>query len=112
MELTDALTTMKQIEDRFNRNYHYPWTFINDEPFTEVFRNHTTRMASGLTEYGLIPKDEWSMPDWISERKFQDTVNMMTAKNVIYGDSRGYRHMCRYNSGFFWRHELLEKYDW
>lgn len=112
MELTDALTTMKQIEDRFNRNYHYPWTFINDKPFTEEFRNHTTRVASGLTEYGSIPKDQWSMPDWISEEKFRETVKMMTEKKVIYGDSQPYRHMCRYNSGFFWRHELLGKYDW
>jgi hypothetical protein len=103
---------MKQIEDRFNRNYHYPWTFLNDEPFTEEFRNHTTRMASGATEYGLIPEEEWSMPEWISEDKFQETIKWMSEKNVIYGDSRTYRHMCRYNSGFFWRHEALKKYDW
>lgn len=103
---------MKQIEDRFNRNYHYPWTFLNDEPFTEEFRNHTTRMASGATEYGLIPEKEWSMPEWISEDKFQETIKWMSEKNVIYGDSRTYRHMCRYNSGFFWRHEALKKYDW
>ncbi|KAI5850217.1 nucleotide-diphospho-sugar transferase [Morchella snyderi] len=111
-ELKDALTAMKQIEDRFNRNYHYPWTFLNDEPFTEEFRNHTTRMASGATEYGLIPENEWSMPEWISEDKFQETIKSMSEKNVIYGDSRTYRHMCRYNSGFFWRHEALKKYDW
>ncbi|KAG0131301.1 glycolipid 2-alpha-mannosyltransferase-domain-containing protein [Tuber indicum] len=111
-ELKDALGSMKQIEDRFNRHYQYPWTFLNDEPFTEGFKNHTTRMASGTTEYGLIPKEQWSMPDWISEDKFQKVISKMSKENVIYGDSRTYRHMCRYNSGFFFRDKLLAKYDW
>lgn len=69
-------------------------------------------MASGTTEYGLIPKEQWSMPDWISEDKFQEVISRMSQKKVIYGDSRTYRHMCRYNSGFFFRDKLLAKYDW
>jgi Glycolipid 2-alpha-mannosyltransferase len=111
-ELTDALTSMKQIEDRFNRHYHYPWTFLNDEPFTEEFKNHTTRMASGATEYGLIPTEQWSIPSWIHIDKYQETLVRMKKQEVIYGDSTSYRHMCRYNSGFFWRHEIMMKYDW
>jgi hypothetical protein len=34
-ELQEALSTMRQIEDRFNKNYKYPWTFLNDDIFTE-----------------------------------------------------------------------------
>lgn len=34
-ELQEALNTMRQIEDRFNKNYRYPWTFLNDDVFTE-----------------------------------------------------------------------------
>lgn len=103
---------MKQIEDRFNRRYRYSWTFLNDVPFTEEFTNRTTHMASGTTEYGLIPKDQWSTPDWVSEDKFQKTVERMKKENIIYGDSRTYRHMCRYNSGFFFKHPIMSKYDW
>jgi alpha 1,2-mannosyltransferase len=36
----------------------------------------------------------------------------MAAENVIYGDSVSYRNMCRFNSGFFYRHELLSNYDY
>jgi len=32
-------------------------------------------------------------------------------KDIIYGDSESYRHMCRYESGFFFRHPLMLKYD-
>jgi alpha 1,2-mannosyltransferase len=34
----------------------------------------------------------------------------MVRNNVIYGGSVPYRNMCRFNSGFFYRHELLQKY--
>jgi len=35
----------------------------------------------------------------------------MEAKNILYGGSLSYRHMCRFNSGFFYRLEVLAKYD-
>ena len=36
----------------------------------------------------------------------------MERRNIIYGGSLSYRHMCRFNSGFFFRHELLKEYDY
>lgn len=36
----------------------------------------------------------------------------MKLAKIIYGDSESYRHMCRFESGFFWRNELLDEYDW
>lgn len=26
---------MRDIEDRFNHKFRYPWTFMNDQPFTD-----------------------------------------------------------------------------
>lgn len=37
-ELEGVVSSVRQIEDRFNRNYRYPWVFLNDEPFTEEFK--------------------------------------------------------------------------
>lgn len=36
----------------------------------------------------------------------------MIRKKVIYGHSVPYRNMCRFNSGFFFRHPLLADYDY
>lgn len=33
-------------------------------------------------------------------------------QQVIYGSSVSYRNMCRFNSGFFYRHPLLADYDY
>ncbi|KAF3319362.1 hypothetical protein TWF173_003803 [Orbilia oligospora] len=111
-ELQDALKSMKQIEDRFNHRFHYPWTFLNDVPFTEEFIRETTKRASGKTEYGLIPKEHWSVPESIDQDKMRTAMKKMEQDRVIYGGSLSYRHMCRFNSGFFWRQELLDKYEW
>lgn len=84
----------------------YPYIFLNDEPFTEDFKMFTTDIASGETSYGLIPKEQWSEhPSWIDEdRAAQARADM---SHLMYGDSLSYRHMCRYESGFFFRHPLL-----
>ena len=30
--------SMKQMEDRFNRKYQYPYVFLNEEPFSDDFK--------------------------------------------------------------------------
>lgn len=86
---------MKQVEDRFNHKYKYPWTFLNDVEFTEEFIRETTKRASGKTEYGLIPKEHWSVPDRIDQDKMKSAMDQMVKDRVIYGGSLSYRHMCR-----------------
>jgi Glycolipid 2-alpha-mannosyltransferase len=34
-ELHPARATMREVEDRFNKRFGYPWVFMNDEPFTD-----------------------------------------------------------------------------
>lgn len=70
----------------------------------------TSGIVSGKAEYGLIPKNQWSEhPSWIDEEKAKNAREEMAKNNVIYGDSVPYREMCRYQSGFFFRHPLLDK---
>lgn len=111
-ELEDALQSMREIEDRFNRHYRYPWTFLNDVPFTEDFKKMTRGMASGKVEFGLVPEEHWGIPSHINETKMEECIADFTEREVIYGFSRSYRHMCRFNSGFFYRHPLMLQYDW
>jgi alpha 1,2-mannosyltransferase len=54
-ELWDLLSSIRQIEDRFNRHYHYPWTFLNDVPFTDEFVDTVTKMVSGQVKFGWTP---------------------------------------------------------
>lgn len=111
-ELENALKSMRSLEDKFNKNYHYDWVFLNDVPFDDEFIEATTLMASGQTKYALIPTSDWDRPDWIDESLFEERLKKMEEDNVIYGNSKSYRNMCRFNSGFFFRQKILDPYDY
>ncbi|KAG5418103.1 KRE2 [Candida metapsilosis] len=111
-ELYDLIKSIRVVEDRFNRKFNYDWVFLNDVEFTQEFKDLTTAICSGKTKYGLIPKEHWSYPDWINLEKAEATRKQMKQAKIIYGDSESYRHMCRFESGFFWRNPLLDEYEW
>jgi hypothetical protein len=37
-ELAGAMSSMRQLEEKFNHQFKYPWVFLNEEPFTEEFK--------------------------------------------------------------------------
>ncbi|TPX65392.1 hypothetical protein SpCBS45565_g05174 [Spizellomyces sp. 'palustris'] len=112
-DLDGAKNSIEQLEKRFNHKYHYPYVYLNDEPFSEDFKT-TMRGISPESDiqFGFIPKEHWSYPDWINQTVAKKARLEMAAKDVIYGGSESYRHMCRFNSGFFFRHPLLDQYDY
>ncbi|KAF9258387.1 glycosyltransferase family 15 protein [Marasmius fiardii PR-910] len=101
---------MEQLERRFNRRFGYPWVFLNEEEFEEDFKRRVGEATSAPVSFGLIPYDDWYSPDWIDEEKAIEGRKNLLAENVIYADSVPYRNMCRFNSGFFFRHPLLQPY--
>lgn len=109
-DLSGIMGSMKQIEDRFNRKFQYPYVFLNDEPFTQNFKDHILALTNTTVEFGVIPSDHWHQPSWVDEDRATKSRDEMVRNNVIYGGSVPYRNMCRFNSGFFYRHELLQKY--
>ncbi|CAI5758433.1 unnamed protein product [Candida verbasci] len=111
-ELFSLIKSIRSVEDRFNHKFNYDWIFFNDKEFTQEFKDLTSAIVSGKTKYGTIPKEHWSYPEWIDQQKAEESRKKMKAAGIIYGDLESYRHMCRFESGFFWRNPLLEDYDW
>lgn len=111
-DLYELLGSIQSLEDRFNSKFGYDWIFLNDEPFTEEFKFETSKSISGNTKYGVIPFEHWSTPLWINTNKAEAARKDMAERKVIYGDSVSYRYMCRYESGFFYKHPLLDEYDY
>jgi alpha 1,2-mannosyltransferase len=111
-DLWEIAKSIRHVEDRFNRKYNYDWVFLNDGEFDDDFKKVTSSLVSGKTHYGLIPKEHWSFPDFIDQEKAARVRQDMANRKIIYGDSISYRHMCRYESGFFFRHELMNKFEY
>lgn len=111
-DLWEIVKSIRQVEDRFNRNYHYDWVFLNDKPFDATFKDVTTSLISGKTHYGEISHEHWSFPEYIDQDKARRVREDMAQRKIIYGDSISYRHMCRFESGFFFQHPLMKQFEW
>ncbi|KAL2398132.1 Alpha-1,2 mannosyltransferase KTR1 [Exophiala dermatitidis] len=111
-DIWEIARSIRQVEDRFNRNYNYDWVFLNDKPFDDQFKKVTTSLVSGKTHYGEIPEEHWSFPPWIDTKKAEAVREDMRRRKIIYGDSVSYRHMCRFESGFFFRHPLMQQFEY
>ncbi|KAI7869039.1 glycosyltransferase family 15 protein [Spinellus fusiger] len=111
-ELDALRNTIHQLESRFNKKFNYPYVFLNDVPFTEEFIELTSGLCSSKTHYGLIPKEHWSYPDWVDVEKADKLRHEMGEAHILYGDNLSYRHMCRFESGFFYRHPLMQDYEY
>jgi alpha 1,2-mannosyltransferase len=81
----------------------------SDEPFTEKFVREISLATTSEVRFGLVPKEHWGYPEWISEEKAAETRKKA---HYVYGDSESYRHMCRFQSGFFFRHPLTLDLDY
>ncbi|KAG6332510.1 hypothetical protein ID866_6580 [Astraeus odoratus] len=84
-ELDEIIQSVREIEDRFNRNFSYPYVFLNDEPFTEDFKWRVSVLSPSLMEFGVIPHDHWYQPSWIDEEKAAASRKQMEADGIIYG---------------------------
>jgi alpha 1,2-mannosyltransferase len=111
-DLHSVRATVRQVEDRLNRRFNYPYIFINDQPFTEKFKDFTSALTGGKTFYGEIPPEQWGWPEWVDQQTAQKNMQKMEEQKVLYGGSLSYRHMCRFESGFFFRHPLLDQCDY
>ncbi|KAJ1930131.1 hypothetical protein IWQ60_000605 [Tieghemiomyces parasiticus] len=111
-ELHELRWSLRQLEDRFNHKYNYPYVFLNDRPFTDEFKNTISWITKANVSFGLIPQEHWSLPEWIDRYKMLEGMNDLVKKQIIYGANLSYRHMCRFNSGYFFHHPLLDGYDY
>lgn len=111
-DLKAILGSIRQIQDRFNSKFNYDWVFLNEQVFSEEFKEQTSSMVTGNTKYGFIEPGQWGFPEWIDKERAAKVRETMHAKKIIYGDSVSYRHMCRYELGFFFRHPLMMEYDY
>jgi alpha 1,2-mannosyltransferase len=94
-DIKSAMQSLREVEDRFNRWYHYPWVFLNDEPFSGQFKTYVpTRprlhhvltllptkrvliIESGAVYFGQIPDDYWNRPPWINDTKMEEQMKKM-----------------------------------
>ncbi|KAK0279986.1 O-glycoside alpha-1,2-mannosyltransferase 4 [Friedmanniomyces endolithicus] len=111
-ELDGVIESLKSVERHFNRWFHYPYVFLNDGDFNSTFKETILNYTSSPVEFGKIPAEHWGYPDWVDTNVAKEAIRKQGDAAIMYGGMESYHHMCRFYSGFFYKHELLQKYDW
>ncbi|SAM00973.1 hypothetical protein [Absidia glauca] len=111
-ELQGIKNTVIQIEARFNKRFHYPYVFLNDDYFTDEFVQEISSLTTAQVNFGKVDQQMWGYPSYINQTYAASQRADLAAQGVPYADSESYRHMCRFQSGFFFRHPLLDPYDY
>lgn len=112
-DLEDLKATLANVEDTFNAKFRYPYVFLNEAPYSQEFEQGIRQALppGAEVEFGVIPEEHWSIPSWLDKDKVREGLKKMGAEGVQYADRESYHHMCRYYSGLFALHPLLQKYD-
>lgn len=131
-ELDDICETILNYVNRVVYPY-YDFVFLNDKAFDPYFIEKTShyilnrinkgseRLAKQLIRisYGLINNDIWDPLQNIDEynpsldlTRLKENWEQQEKDNVLYGGSRSYRNMCRYQSLGFYKHPLLNDYKY
>ncbi|THH15416.1 hypothetical protein EW146_g5055 [Bondarzewia mesenterica] len=86
-DIDGAVKSVREVEDKFNKKFGYPWVFLNEEPFSNEFQRRVGNLVNSPTHFAQIPKEHWFQPDWIDEKKASESREKMVQNNIIYGGS-------------------------
>ncbi|XP_022462445.1 putative mannosyltransferase KNAG_0A05330, partial [Huiozyma naganishii CBS 8797] len=112
-ELEDVLSTILQLEARFNQWYQYPYVFLNDVPFSDDFKSRVVTSTRSKVEFGTLNELEWEFPEKVrNSALFKESLASQMDRGILYGDQESYHKMCRFYSGMFYKHPLVKQYEW
>ncbi|EJS41930.1 ktr5p [Saccharomyces arboricola H-6] len=113
-ELEDVIKTINSIEEHFNQWFHYPYVFLNDVPFEKQFKATVKAAIVGAdVEFGTISEVSWNFPSNVKETfEFHNAIEDQGDRGVLYGNMESYHKMCRFYSGLFYKHPLMQKFEW
>jgi alpha 1,2-mannosyltransferase len=94
-EKDNLVASIKQLEARFNSKYNYPYVILNDDEFSQEFKDALNAATNAEVKFGFIEKPMWSYPDFIDQEKAARDREHIAQKGVPYASSESYRHMCR-----------------
>eukprot|EP01135_Chromosphaera_perkinsii_P002531 Nk52_evm47s224 gene=Nk52_evmTU47s224 len=112
--LSRILPTIQNFEEKFNKMYGYPYVFLNDVEFSPEYKRKVRQETNSRVVFAVIPPKFWAVPKWVKRDKILDGMLEMHRRDrgVPYWNSLSYRQMCRFQSGFIFRMDVLKPYDY
>jgi len=98
-DVNEAVESIVSLEQQFNRFFHYPIVFLNDQPWEQEFIDALTESASGDVKFEVIAEAMWGYPSWIDQDRARKAMKVLEDGGIRYAGVESYHHMCRFNSG-------------
>jgi hypothetical protein len=105
-----ATLALLNVENRFNRRLQYPYVLFTASEEESAMINEEERrkidwITQGRAKFAVVTNESWGVPEFYDKSRVEDSF-----RNI--GFSSGYRSMCRFYSGFFWKQPAVMQYDW
>ena len=110
-EIQQAVSAITSLELNFNQWFHYPIIFINNEEFSPQFMDALDNVASGSTQYVVLPPHAWGFPEWMDVDEARSRIKLQGQHEIPHAGREGYHHMCRFFSGYVSRAICDERAD-
>lgn len=111
-ELNETASSIRSLEEQFNKDYHYPYVFLNDVEWDPAFEAAMREETTSELTFETIPKEMWSWPPDIDQDAAKASWAKMERQGLPHVSQVSYHHMCRFYSGFFYDHPALTKYKY
>lgn len=113
-DIVAMVHTITQLEARFNSKklHRYDWVFFNNEEFSNEFKAAVLNVSSSRCFFERIPKDHWTVPDWIDDTKFAAARQFLESVGAKKTWLESHHHTARWNAGLFALETRLQDYEW
>ncbi|KAB8342829.1 hypothetical protein FH972_022427 [Carpinus fangiana] len=109
-DLQGAVNTLQSLEAAFNQFYHYPITFLNNEPWSQEFIDALTNTVSGDAHFEVVNGTAWGYPPFIDQDYARSRMLAQERDGIRYAGQESYHHMCRFNAGPIFDVPALQRY--
>lgn len=110
-DIKGVISSIESLESHFNKWYNYPWLLLNDEPFSEEFKQEVQKHTKYVT-FDTIPQEHWEFPESVRQHEFKEWINQQGDRGVLYGNMKSYHQMCRYYLYNFYQHPKVATLEW
>lgn len=113
-DLDKMVSSIQQFEEKFNFKFGYPYTLMNDEPFTEEFQNKIKSIlpSKRVINFVHVNPEEWNMPDTIDRKKYKENTEELAKQSIQHVEEESYHNMCRFYSRSFYHQDILKQYKY
>lgn len=93
--------TIRNLEDQFNKNHHYPYIIFSDEELDDEYKELVSALTESTLRFEKVEKDLYGYEPTTDLKKAEKA--RISLNNTMFGDSEDYRFQSRFMAGTIFR---------